>query len=195
MFKKLFLFLCILCALWMGGLYLFIRIIPNKSDIVSSARITDSIVVLTGGSERVTKGFDLLLAGKGNTLFISGVGEDTTLADIIEKNHIVAKQKNALLKMEKSIFLGKRAPDTRSNAQETRDWIGEHHIKSIRLVTANYHMPRALLEFEKRIPDVDIIPEPVLPNDFYLQKWWNHAGSARLILSEYMKYIAIYLGR
>lgn len=189
MFKKL---VILLILLWMAGLGWFINQITVKADLKPSAQICDSIIVLTGGSERIRRGFELLLDGKGSSLFISGVGEGTTTGQLIAANITNKNQQAKLAKM--NIILGRTALDTRSNAQEVRDFIDHEQLKSIRLVTANYHMPRALLEIERRIPTTQIIPEPVFPEDFHRNGWWKHAGSLRLVLSEYMKYLAIRLG-
>jgi len=69
----------------------------------------------------------------------------------------------------------------------------EHHYTSLRLVTANYHMRRSLLEFSALMPDFTIIPEPVLPGNFQREQWWRHPASRALVLSEYHKYIATWL--
>ncbi len=191
MLKTLFI---IILILWATGLALFINQIAGKADVKPTAQISESIVVLTGGSDRIHKGFELLLDNKGSSLFISGVGEGITKESLITAHGGTAKQQAQLRKMRSLIILGHRADDTRSNATEVHDFVIQQHIKSIRLVTANYHMPRALLEIEPRIPKVQIIPEPVLPENFHRETWWNHAGTLRLIFSEYMKYLAIRLG-
>ena len=191
MFKKILLALFIL---WVAGLGWFINQISGKIDIKPTAQLCDSIIVLTGGSDRIHRGFELLIENKGSTLFISGVGEGITKKSLIAAHGGSKEQQVQLEKMENLIVLGHMASDTRSNAQEVRDFIQTQHFKTIRLVTANYHMPRALLELTHRIPDTQIIAEPVLPEDFHREGWWYHAGTLRLIFSEYMKYLAIRLG-
>lgn len=190
--KKLFF---LITCLWLAGLFWFVETIPSQQDTAPSAEITDCIVVLTGGSDRVAKGFELLLAGKASQLFISGVGEGVTLDNLIQANGGSAAQQKQLHAVQSSITLGRRAPDTRSNSQETRDWINQKHFASMRLVTSNYHMPRALKEFTRRLPNIKIIQEPVIQNDFQHKHWWRHASSLRLVISEYLKFIAVRLGR
>lgn len=191
MLKKLF---TLLILIWLSGLAWFADTIPSAKDIAPSARVTDAIVVLTGGSDRVHKGFELLLEGKAPQLFISGVGRGTTLDNLITENGGSTTQKNKLKKMASMIVLGHRAPDTFSNAQETSEWLQEKQFTSIRLVTANYHMPRALLLFNHKMPSLDIVQEPVMPSDFKLDHWWQDMRSTRLVISEYMKYIAVSMG-
>ena len=44
------------------------------------------------------------------------------------------------------IDLGHEAVDTRSNADETADWLRTHNYKTVRLVTSDWHLARAKLE-------------------------------------------------
>ncbi len=50
---------------------------------------------------------------------------------------------------------------------------------SLRLVTANYHMPRSLLEFARAMPDIEIVPHPVFPEISRGPHWWAAAGEFR----------------
>jgi uncharacterized SAM-binding protein YcdF (DUF218 family) len=85
------------------------------------------------------------------------------------------------------------ADDTRGNAVETAAWIREQGFGSLRLVTANYHMPRSLLEFRHAMPDIEIVPHPVFPENFKQDEWWLWPGSASLLASEYSKYLVALL--
>jgi uncharacterized SAM-binding protein YcdF (DUF218 family) len=59
------------------------------------------------------------------------------------------------------ITLGYQATTTEENALETREWITKNNIKTVRLITGNYHMARSLLEFHHMIPNVKIYAHPV----------------------------------
>ena len=87
------------------------------------------------------------------------------------------------------MMLGYTAENTASNATESQEWIRRHNIKSIRLVTANYHMARSLLMFHKAVPDVVIYKHPVVPDDFqpWTEQFWP------LTFSEYNKVLATWL--
>ena len=61
---------------------------------------------------------------------------------------------------------------------------------SLRLVTASYHMPRSLLLFRRTMPEVRIAPHPVFPGHVHLDDWWRWPGTARLLASEFNKYVA-----
>ena len=87
------------------------------------------------------------------------------------------------------MVLGHTADDTRGNATETARWIKKEGFRSLRLVTANYHMPRSLLEFNRLMTGIRIIPHPVFPKGFKAERWWVRWGSLRLVVSEYAKYL------
>jgi uncharacterized SAM-binding protein YcdF (DUF218 family) len=65
----------------------------------------------------------------------------------------------------------------------------EQGLRSLRLVTAAYHMPRSLLEFRRVLPNAEIVPHPVFPEPVKQRGWWPWPGSASLIVSEYSKYL------
>ena len=50
----------------------------------------DAIVVLTGGSARVASGLQLLADGAAERLYISGAGEDVTVADLLAQSSEIA---------------------------------------------------------------------------------------------------------
>lgn len=181
-----FIILVVALALWLIGLLWFIGIIPRHKT--EESVVTDAIVVLTGGALRVEYGLELLAHGKAKKLFVSGVGKKVRLEELIEipSHNTLAKYIPA---REQVIVLGYDAGDTRGNAEETARWMRQESFKSLRLVTASYHFPRSMLEFEHAMPDIIIIPEPVFPEQFKRDEWWRFPGTARLILLEYHKYL------
>lgn len=167
----------------------FVDDIPTTP--VGDSVTTDAIVVLTGGSLRLSYGFELLAKGKADKLFISGVHDEADLNMLMSEHHApVSLQKRE--NIEKSITLDYVADNTRKNAIETAKWAKKEGVRSIRLVTANYHLPRSMIEFERAMPDVVIIPDPVFPEKFTLNSWWRDKVSRPLVLSEFFKYIAVW---
>ena len=92
-------------------------------------------------------------------------------------------------KFQCCVALGYEADDTEGNATETAAWMKTQKFKSLRLVTANYHMPRSLIEFRHAMPDIEIVPHPVFPETFKQDDWWLWPGSAALLAREYSKYL------
>ena len=149
------------------------------------ARNADGIVVLTGGSSRVSDAMELLAAGYGKRLLISGVHPTNDVHDIsrtLPDNH---KLLNCCVDLDRS------AINTRSNAAETRRWANERGFKSLIVVTSNYHMPRAIVELSHAMPDVTLIPFAVVGDKWRDEPWWTSGATLRLLLSEYVKYVAV----
>ena len=167
------------CLLWLGGLLWFAT--PPSGETRAAA--TDAIVVLTGGSLRLQSGIDLLREGKGRKLFVSGVNQQVDLDDLLGVSGHAPDW--ALC----CIVLGHRADDTFGNAQETAQWIRGQGFRSLRLVTAWYHMPRSLLEFDRAMPEIDIVAHPVFPDQVKQERWWAWRGTAVLLVNEYVKYL------
>lgn len=176
-----------LLALWLAGLQWFTRGIIDYSAAPPSdiTRTADAIVVLTGGSKRLETGFELLEKGIGKKLFISGVYRGVEVKELLKQ---WKKEKQDSL--DCCVELGFEADDTIGNAKESIRWLKQQGYHSIYLVTANYHMKRAVLDFETFAPDLEIIPYPVLPEGPDMKDWWRNPAWRSLILREYMKYLA-----
>lgn len=177
--------LLLIFIIWFFGFVAFVSNIHFSKDEISEE--ADAIIVLTGAKGRLDAGFDLLIAKKAKQLFISGVGKDTSLNDLLSKlSNIDQKKLN-----RENIFIGHMASSTQENAIETENWVKENNIRSIILVTSNYHMIRSLLEMERLMPDVKIIPYQVVKNIGF----WKNLDNLKLILLEYHKFIFSYLTR
>lgn len=166
---------------WLWGLFLFVDRIPDSVE--DAERRTDAIVVLTGGSLRLEKGFELLSAKMADKLLVSGVDKGIPLEDLLKIAGLAPSE------LECCITLGYMAEDTGSNAIESAVWIRSNGVSSIRLVTSSYHMPRSLLEFHATVPSVEIIPHPVFPENVMVHEWWARPGTASLVIAEYNKYL------
>src|SRR3982075_380738 len=144
----------------------------------------DGIVVLTGGSSRVSDAMELLAGGYGKRLLISGVHPTNAASDISRS----LPDNQSLLSC--CVDLDRSAVNTRSNAAETRRWAHERGFKSLIVVTSNYHMPRAIVELSHAMPDIQLIPFAVVGDKWRDEPWWTSGATFRLLLSEYVKYVA-----
>lgn len=144
----------------------------------------DAIVVLTGGEDRIEAGIKLLAQRKGKRLLISGVNPSTRAAEI-----------GRLTGYDQRLFdccidVGYAAVDTTTNAEETRAWAMNWRYSRLILVTSSYHMPRSLVEFARVLPHVELLPYPVVTRSLQLDAWWQHRPTARLMATEYLKFLA-----
>jgi uncharacterized SAM-binding protein YcdF (DUF218 family) len=154
------------------GFALFAMLLPGPAG----DERTDGIVVLTGGSGRLDRGFALIQRGVARRMLISGVAPTVRPQELVAAYHVDPRL------FACCITLGREAFDTRSNAEEVAHWLQRQHFRSIRLVTNDIHMRRARFEIEKRVgTDVTIVSDAV-PTE----------SDMRQIFIEYNKYL---LGR
>jgi uncharacterized SAM-binding protein YcdF (DUF218 family) len=164
------------------GFAAFTWLLPGEQ--VEPDRNADGIVVLTGGSSRVSDAMELLAGGYGKRLLISGVHPTNAASDISRS----LSDNQSLLSC--CVDLDRSAVNTRSNAAETRRWAHERGFTSLIVVTSNYHMPRAIVELTHAMPDIRLIPFAVVGEKWRDEPWWTSGATVRLLLSEYVKYVA-----
>jgi uncharacterized SAM-binding protein YcdF (DUF218 family) len=163
-------------ACWVAGLIWFMQFTRHPPEPPPH---TDGIVALTGGAGRVELALHRLAGGQADKLLVSGIGARTDLATLGRLAGIDTAP------LAERITLGRYAASTRGNGVETAVWAEQNGIASLVVVTAAYHMPRALAELRQALPQVQIFPLPVLPA----------AGTAergpgwRLEAEEYTKYL------
>ncbi len=166
-----------------AGLAWFGKQIPRVVEENARFAVTDAIVVLTGGAGRLSTGLELLAQRKAGRLFISGVYRGVDVAEILR----ISRQAPDAL--ECCIEVGHDATDTVGNARETAQWMAAEGLRSLRLVTASYHMPRSMTEFRRVMPDVVLVPHPVFTDPFQIETWWLSPRSLGLIASEFAKHL------
>jgi uncharacterized SAM-binding protein YcdF (DUF218 family) len=160
----------LIVLVWAGAFAAFAILLPQPV----AGRKTDGIVVLTGSSGRIERGVALLREGQAQRLFISGVDRDAGPVSIGRTYHISPAT------MRCCVELGHVAIDTRSNAIETADWIRRRHYKSVRLITADWHMRRAVYELRRQLPRTVVVLADAVPTQ----------PSLRVLVQEYHKYLA-----
>ncbi len=137
---------------WVFGFLWFALALPQPA----AATKTDAVVVVTGGTGRVARGVDMLHEGKAARLFVSGV--DRT----VKPHEFALEYKVSTEEMACCVQLGFDALDTQSNANETARWVAESKVKSIRLVTNDWHMRRAEYELQRVLPKgITVLPDAV----------------------------------
>jgi len=174
--------LLLLLLLWAGGFVVFAQYLKGLAPRLPHP--TDGIVVLTGDRARLVAGLALLGEGQGKRLLITGVNPTTRLEDLT-----AALPADTTL-MKERVDLGRRAANTVGNADEAAEWAAEHGYRSLTIVTAGYHMPRSLVEFRSRMPEMEFVPYPVFPSRIRLNDWWRWPGTTRVLFIEYHKYLA-----
>lgn len=180
--RILWLLAAALVSLWLGGFFAFAEYLQGLTP--AKPPESDGIVVLTGDRQRLVAGLDLLRHQPKARLLITGVNPVTGLDDLS------AGLGTDFSRLEDRIDLGHKAADTVGNADEAALWALAHGYHSLTIVTAGYHMPRSLVEFRRRMPNVKLTPYPVFPDSIRLKDWWRWPGTTKLLFVEYHKYLA-----
>ena len=165
--------LSLVFVLWALGFLWFAMALPQPA----SAQKTDAIVVPTGSGGRIQRGLELLHKGAARQMLVTGVDEE------VRPNEFAVEYSVPAQTMACCVTLGFAALDTRGNARETAVWMAEHDVRSIRLVTADWHMRRAALELDAILPD----GTPVLRDAVRTEP------SLWILLLEYHKLLATWL--
>jgi len=168
-------------ALLVADFFFFVHQMPVAE--VAPARNTDGIVALTGGPFRINDALDLLAAGRGKRLLISGVNPATRPGEI---SRLVPEHQRWFACC---VDIDHSATNTIGNAVETRRWVKARGFQSLIVVTANFHMPRAMFELAHELPDVALVPYGVVSDKVNVEAWWENPETARLLFLEYLKYI------
>lgn len=166
--------LSIIPLIWALGFAAFVIWLPRPAD----GEVTDGIVVLTGGPGRIERGLEMLEQEKAKRMLISGVNRS------VRRHELAIAQGASFDSFECCIDLGRQAVDTRSNAQETANWLKRRGYKSIRLVTTDWHMRRARYELRRVLgSNVRILGDAVRSKPGF-----------RVLFREYHKYLLSHAG-
>ena len=161
--------LSLMLTAWLLGWAWFVVSLPGAAGDTR----TDAIVVLTGGAGRIQRGLDHLAHGHARRMLVSGVDPTVRLGELALVQDAPANL------FACCVDLGKDAVDTRSNAVEAALWLKRRHFRSVRLVTTDWHMPRARFELERAVgPGVTVIPDAV-----------DSAPGFVTLFAEYNKYL------
>jgi uncharacterized SAM-binding protein YcdF (DUF218 family) len=175
--------------IWAAGLLAFASRIEHSTP-APEPEDADGVVALTGAgsNERIRAAMRLLEDGKGKRVLVSGVNREASREDIRTAASAVRRLYDCC------VDLGFEAATTVGNARETYAWAKAMRYRSLIVVTADYHMPRAMLELRAGLPNLALQAYPVATSVVDAHAWWKTGRGARLMALEYCKYLAI-LGR
>jgi uncharacterized SAM-binding protein YcdF (DUF218 family) len=152
------------------------------AEEVSLHRDADGIVALTGGASRITDAIELLASGRGKRLLISGAYRGTNSNEISRLNPEFARWVRCCVDFDRSL-------NTLGNAVETKRWAESRGFRSLIVVTSNYHMPRALAEIAHQLPEVTLVPFPVVTDRQRAERGWVGGATTRRMVTEYLKFL------
>ena len=121
---------------WAFGFAVFMLMLPEPLNGFTS----DAIVVPTGGPGRIDRGLALLRDHQAKRMLVTGVAPGVRPIDL------ALEYRTSPAVFDCCVDLGREAVDTRSNAEETAQWLRVHKYRSVRLVTSDWHLARARME-------------------------------------------------
>lgn len=133
----------LLFLVWAIGFLWFVVALPQPAK--ESVK-TDAVIVPTGGPGRIARGLKVLNSGEAKRMLVSGVDPEVRPQEFAAEFGVSPRE------MACCITLGFAAVDTRSNAAETAKWVAQNEIRSLRLVTTDWHMRRAAGELDRTLP-------------------------------------------
>lgn len=128
--------LSLLAIGWALGFCLFMLSLPGPL----APNTTDAIVVPTGAAGRIDRGLELLRTHQAKRMLVTGVAPGVRESDLARAYKAPAEVFGCC------VDLGGDAVDTRSNAAEAAAWLKARGFRSVRLVTSDWHVPRARME-------------------------------------------------
>lgn len=178
----------VVVLIWAAGLMAFAARV-QQSTPSPPPEPADGVVALTGANsnERIAAAVGLLEDGLAKRVLVSGVNREASREDIRTVSKAVRRLYDCC------VDLGFNAADTVGNARETAEWVKAMRYRSLIVVTADYHMPRAMLELKAVLRErrfhlqAYAVATPALKS----KTWWRQPRSARLMVVEYCKYLAI----
>ncbi len=181
----------VVALIWFSGLLAFAARV-QQSTPPRPPQPAQGVVALTGANsdERIATALGLLEDGHGRRVLVSGVNRMASREDIRNATKAVRRLYDCC------VDLGFTAADTVGNARETAAWSQAMRFKSLIVVTADYHMPRAMLELNAVLRPAGVTTQAyaVATPSLKSRSWWRSPRAARLMVVEYCKYLAI-LGR
>ncbi|MCV6599261.1 MAG: YdcF family protein [Alphaproteobacteria bacterium] len=176
MFKLSVKIIISLFAIWLLGLIVFIVF---SSGFKNDYLYIENSIVLTGGNSRISESINLLEKGATSKVFLSGVNKNVNKEDILE---------DSFDKYKDHFFLGYKAEDTRGNVIESEEWLLNNHIKEVRVITSDYHLLRAKVEFKRSLPGIKKVWYGVNTID---ENFFNSLENWKLLCGEYNKFIYV----
>ena len=157
----------------------------DRKEPINLAK-ADGIVALTGGVDRIPDAVGWLALGNGERLLISGVSTQTSVEQLVQ----TAPRLKTWLHC--CVDLDHQARNTVGNAEETRRWAMAKGYRSLLVVTSSYHMPRALVELQRFMPEVNLIAAPVVTERLQELGYWKDPRLLKILFQEYAKFTVSY---
>lgn len=179
------LFVVALCALVYFARHPMMRFMAESWVVDEPAAHADAIVVLGDDNfyaDRATHAAELFRQGVAPVVVASGrrLRPNAGISELMQHDLIERG-----VPKEKIIAFSQDADGTREEAQAVAKLAGEHHWKSVVIVTSNYHTRRARYIFQKAFPkSIAVSVASARDGDFDAERWWEKRKSIKLFARE-----------
>lgn len=167
-------FVSFLFLAWVFGFVWFVAAAPGPAGEIE----TDAVIVTTGAAGRIQRGIEVLDEGLAEKMLVSGVDPEVTPTEFATEFGVSRRQ------MRCCIELGFAAVDTRGNAAEIAQWVMQQKVRTVRLVTSDWHMLRAASELDRKLPDHILVIRDAVPSDLRIKTWlveYHKFGASELV--------------
>ncbi len=176
-------------------------LVYEKSDFER----VDAVVVLPGSvPDRVLEAFDLMSDGRAKQAFLLA-GEESELRGLLTDLGVDVPDDR---KINRRVLLAKGIPaerivdipgNSRSSFEDgllVREFMRDHAVASVAVVTCKYHSYRAYLLFREALDGTgtSVYSTPSRYCSFQAEDWWRHRSQAKAGLLELAKLGAYWLG-
>lgn len=151
----------------------------------------DAIVVVSGGDNnaRIEKGVELYKEGWAPILMYSGAAAEGDVSNAKAMQNISVKMGVPV----SDIIIEEDSKTTLENASFSAKIINEKGFRSIILVTSPYHQRRTFEQFKKELPDLEIINQSAVDENWRKKGWWENNVARFLTAGELGKMVVIFL--
>ncbi len=154
--------------------------------------VADAVIAISGdGEERVGAAAELMAAGYGRFLILSGgpgrgSGSAAAMGRWARRDGVA----------EDRLLFDDRATSTVQNAEGSAVLMRAHGLRTALLVTSPYHMRRAIVIFRDRFAPLGLTVRaaPVRDSFFQIKDWWKLRQSRRIVIREYFELAAFLFG-
>lgn len=179
------LFLVALCALVYFARHPIMRYVAEEWVVNAPAAHADAIVILSDDNfyaDRATHAAELYRQDVAGIIVASGrrLRPNAGISELMEHDLIERG-----VPKDKILRFAQDTDSTREEAAALVPLAGEHHWKSVVVVTSNYHTRRARYVFQRVFPPGILVSvASARDGDFDPEKWWEKRKSIKLFVRE-----------
>jgi len=181
------LFLLALCLLFYWARHPIMRYAAESWIVDDPAAHADAILLLGDDNfyaDRATRAAELIRQGAAPVVIASGRRLRPSAGMVELEQHDLVERG---VPKEKMLLFAHDADNTEEEAGALAKFCAERHMRSVIIVTSNYHTRRARYIFEKTFPSsISISIASARDGDFDPEHWWEKRKSEKLFVREWV---------